>query len=624
MRQPDTAAANGRTRGHLGAARKGMGLGGRLSVFNFDFIFNFTSSLTSHPLTHPSSTPPPQRSQRSKRCPNTQREQIRVYDDDIDGALRPVTDGLAVFTMAAMGELPLPSSALSPLTNQTQSYDPDMDSFLNLDQTMYPSPSVSPSNSDMKSSAKHNFIHHQQQQQQQVSTLPPAISSPQQEQYRGPSHQYSSYTQQTGLPPGGLASTIAINNNNNVNFGLENMGMVHPMDGIYGRIGQPLHSLPALPMKDSTEMDLDDSMADSQTYLMPSQATKTHVSSQDDGEQSNGLPQPAKYRKDEQDMDEDERLLASEEGKKLSSKERRQLRNKVSARAFRSRRKEYIGQLEGEVAAKTNEANELRLRNNALTEENARLSNFTRMLLSSPHFTPLLNELTANGIPPNLGGQGQGAVPQLPSQPTVTKEEGIEQLPQEISLPNLQTGLPVVPEQGFDFSSIDVGDQGWNSGIDFNFANPSVFPVLDVPTGPSLDMEAITGKSSNFVGPLPSDESKDVIPSIDAVPFGVEKVETSKESSSISTADLDIDETDPSFALFIDQPTTVSKPSSDNLFRGVQLDNISAKFDLVVEGSTTDSTSKEVSPAARRDFERLCASIEAPFHHISQLTAHLE
>ena len=44
-------------------------------------------------------------------------------------------------------------------------------------------------------------------------------------------------------------------------------------------------------------------------------------------------------RKDEEDMDDDERLLNSDEGKKLSSKERRQLRNKVSARAFRSRRK---------------------------------------------------------------------------------------------------------------------------------------------------------------------------------------------------------------------------------------------------------------------------------------------
>lgn len=51
------------------------------------------------------------------------------------------------------------------------------------------------------------------------------------------------------------------------------------------------------------------------------------------------MPHMAKSRKDEADMDEDERLLASEEGKKLSSKERRQLRNKVSARAFRSRRK---------------------------------------------------------------------------------------------------------------------------------------------------------------------------------------------------------------------------------------------------------------------------------------------
>lgn len=46
-----------------------------------------------------------------------------------------------------------------------------------------------------------------------------------------------------------------------------------------------------------------------------------------------------RQKKEEEEMDEDERLLASEEGKKLSSKERRQLRNKVSARAFRSRRK---------------------------------------------------------------------------------------------------------------------------------------------------------------------------------------------------------------------------------------------------------------------------------------------
>lgn len=59
----------------------------------------------------------------------------------------------------------------------------------------------------------------------------------------------------------------------------------------------------------------------------------------DAGSPSDSLPHIARMKKDEEEMDEDERLLASDEGKKLSSKERRQLRNKVSARAFRSRRK---------------------------------------------------------------------------------------------------------------------------------------------------------------------------------------------------------------------------------------------------------------------------------------------
>lgn len=59
----------------------------------------------------------------------------------------------------------------------------------------------------------------------------------------------------------------------------------------------------------------------------------------DDNDSNAGDLSSSRLKKDEDDMDEDERLLASEEGKKLTSKERRQLRNKVSARAFRSRRK---------------------------------------------------------------------------------------------------------------------------------------------------------------------------------------------------------------------------------------------------------------------------------------------
>ena len=65
----------------------------------------------------------------------------------------------------------------------------------------------------------------------------------------------------------------------------------------------------------------------------------------------NGSSQSSRTKKEEEDMDEDERLLASEEGKKLSSKERRQLRNKVSARAFRSRRKGNRSNLQSDNAS---------------------------------------------------------------------------------------------------------------------------------------------------------------------------------------------------------------------------------------------------------------------------------
>ncbi|BEJ14908.1 hypothetical protein CspHIS471_0406750 [Cutaneotrichosporon sp. HIS471] len=55
-------------------------------------------------------------------------------------------------------------------------------------------------------------------------------------------------------------------------------------------------------------------------------------------------------RNDGEEIDDDESWRPSpEEYKKLSSKEKRQLRNKLSARAFRTRRKDYIGTLESHI-----------------------------------------------------------------------------------------------------------------------------------------------------------------------------------------------------------------------------------------------------------------------------------
>lgn len=66
-------------------------------------------------------------------------------------------------------------------------------------------------------------------------------------------------------------------------------------------------------------------------------------------------------RGDDENLDEDDSWRPSpEEYKKLSSKEKRQLRNKLSARAFRTRRKDYIGTLEGHIKDRDDVIDEMR------------------------------------------------------------------------------------------------------------------------------------------------------------------------------------------------------------------------------------------------------------------------
>ncbi|EKV18895.1 BZIP transcription factor (LziP), putative [Penicillium digitatum PHI26] len=329
---------------------------------------------------------------------------------------------------------------------------------------------------------------------------------------------------------------------------------------------------------------------------------------------SNGMPQMAKARKDEADMDEDERLLASEEGKKLSSKERRQLRNKVSARAFRSRRKEYIGQLESEVAARTNEAHEVRLQNRALYEENARLNDLARMLLGSPHFSNFLNDI-GDTMPnqPQQQSQQQQQQPQQQAQ-QAAPQRNMQGMPkdtnanrgQEFQMQQTpQANMVMVPNQGMDPSSMGMNNGGWNSGIDMNYGNTPVFAVMEVPEGPALDAQVLSGKPfSPFSIP---ESSKNEAPIVDR------PASDSPSQSDIGAAnpDVEIDESDPAFALFVDSPA----PVTNIAFEGVSTEK-TAQFQLVVDNS-------EVSDSAKKTFHALCNSIDAAFERVSAVTSHL-
>ncbi|KAH8714220.1 hypothetical protein BGZ61DRAFT_448675 [Ilyonectria robusta] len=340
------------------------------------------------------------------------------------------------------------------------------------------------------------------------------------------------------------------------------------------------------------------------TQLLNSMRAKPSMPESADQSPVTNLP---RSKKEEEEMDEDERLLASEEGKKLSSKERRQLRNKVSARAFRSRRKEYITQLEAEIANKVNENGDLRTQNRALMDENKRLSDLTRMLLSSPSFSNFLDHLSSNPATMNQTPQlkAEAQQQQQAQQPKDVNPYGSQQSQQQI-------GMAMIPEQSMDFSMLSIDNSAYNF-------QPQVF-VVDTPDVPApIDAAILSGKSSNFVEPsFDSDEEKVEMPVIERP---VEKTQIT-ESTEVDSEF----ESDPEFALFHSEPATSSEPkeldtdclSHIDLFAGIESEKALARFELV------DASEEEATAAmAMARVQRISANVDAVVSRLELLTMDL-
>lgn len=252
------------------------------------------------------------------------------------------------------------------------------------------------------------------------------------------------------------------------------------------------------------------------------------------------------------------------------------------------------------------------------------------MLLSSPHFATFLNDMSLNGLPVSQSGQPSAMQPPQQQQQQAPKDANPSHVSADIQMQNHQVGMAMVPEQSTDFAGMDMNTPSWNTGIDMSYNNTPVFAVLDVPEGPHLDSAVLAGKSSNFVGPITSDETKEQMPSIERPPpVAADPVEK------MGSIEVEIDESDPSLALFYDQPSrstpssTTTAPTFEDTFGGITLEKLFARIDLVVdddgsaeEGGSTGSTG--VSTATMARFEQLCSSIEGAYQRVSLVTAHLE
>lgn len=130
-----------------------------------------------------------------------------------------------------------------------------------------------------------------------------------------------------------------------------------------------------------------------------------------------------------------------EEYKRMSSKEKRQLRNKISARNFRVRRKEYITTLEGDIAERDRLIDAIRAELGSSKSENIALRQEIAALKKC-----LLEGRNLPDLPPPAELPPSPALPPVPS--TSTSHPTTSSSTPSIVTPNTQKDLPTSPRLG--------------------------------------------------------------------------------------------------------------------------------------------------------------------------------
>jgi hypothetical protein len=144
------------------------------------------------------------------------------------------------------------------------------------------------------------------------------------------------------------------------------------------------------------------------------------------------------------------------------------------------------------------EANDLKIQNRALTEENARFRSLAERLLRHPAFHPFLDELSRDPAMAESFSQvtGTAVTPKQQQQKDVDPFSASQQYVQQQN--SQHVGMALVPEPQLDFASLNLGGNGsWamqqQHGLPM-FQQPQVFAVLELPEPEPLDLSAIAGK----------------------------------------------------------------------------------------------------------------------------------
>ena len=290
---------------------------------------------------------------------------------------------------------------------------------------------------------------------------------------------------------------------------------------------------------------------------------------------------------------------------------------------------EYIGQLEGEIAAKTAEADELRAKNQALTSENTRLTDLTRMLLESPAFSAFLDEMSGAEKHTSRRPQQEMAAPKVEeSRQNCPKDVDPHQPSQQVQSEqdNAQVGLALLPEPYINFNT---GNTTWAENIEFGLYDAQVYAVTSMPEGPAVDQfdaVSLSGKPTGLPICFASEVRKQDAPVIEHPLASIyESRSQTYYAEDTDKDDSQLAEFDSAYALYdeeVSEPlkSMISGPQ-DILLSSILLEKPADLFEMTIVDDV--SNNGVVDGAAVEKFMRFCAIMEDVSQRVASVTSHL-
>jgi hypothetical protein len=242
-------------------------------------------------------------------------------------------------------------------------------------------------------------------------------------------------------------------------------------------------------------------------------------------------------------------------------------------------------------------------------EENTRLTDLTRMLLSSQAFSGFLNELSQNGMPAPATATTTPAVASQPQPQPTKKDVNPHQATRQAQNQQTTVGMTMIPESTIDFSLLDsTPTNNWNASFGMN--SYQVCAVTEVPEGPTIDINFLSGKNSYDITKSSTSIAKNY-PVLQFPPI-IKQQDSNPPPVQVN----DLSELDnPAFTLFIDQTKAAALPVEQSA-----ASNHSASNNL----STAVHPDPEESEADRwARLESMCSTLDVSCEYLSAHTSHI-